>query len=53
MIQIWRKTRNGHHTHRIAGNFATNKYAKVKLWLAQRQRFKLHFTAKFGRALLS
>jgi len=33
--------------HLIVDNYATHKHAKVKLWLAQRPRFHIHYTPTY------
>lgn len=42
--QIERETPKGLDIHLIADNYATHKHPKVKTWLAQHPRFKMHFT---------
>lgn len=34
--------------HLIVDNYATHKHAKVRLWLAQRPRFQIHFTPTYS-----
>jgi len=34
--------------HLIVDNYATHKHAKVKLWLAQRPRFHIHYTPTYS-----
>ena len=34
--------------HLIVDNYATHKHAKVRLWLAQRPRFQIHYTPTYS-----
>ena len=34
--------------HLIVDNYATHKHAKVRLWLAQRTRFQIHYTPTYS-----
>ena len=34
--------------HLIVDNYATHKHAKVRLWLAQRPRFRVHYTPTYS-----
>ena len=42
--QIDKQTPAGVTLHVIADNYATDKHAKVKAWLAKHPRFEMHFT---------
>jgi putative transposase len=34
--------------HLIVDNYATHKHAKIRLWLAQRSRFQIHYTPTYS-----
>ena len=38
----------GLDVHLIVDNYATHKHAKVRLWLAQRPRFQIHYTPTYS-----
>ena len=47
MRQIEKSVPDELDVHLIVDNYCTHKHAKVRAWLAQRERFHIHFTPTY------